>query len=666
MSPLTMLSILLAAATLPHQDLQREQEVRVISTRVWHLGDNSTPDWSEAPAEAEGGRVELEFEAQAFEGDGLLACRHGHVDDSWYLEINGTRIATLDKQQGYGEHFYSIPSGVIVDGKNSLVLSGDVPTDDITFGDLRYYPFGLRVLHDLRKVTAHVFDGAGNALPARVTIIDERGGLARLYFAERLHTAVREGVVYTADGEASFELPPGDYTIHAARGTEWSIDSATLSISGEQHDVRLELRRELDTTGFVAADTHIHTLTHSGHGDSSVEERMVTLAGEGVELAIATDHNHNTDYRPMQESMGLNAYFTPVVGNEVTTPIGHFNAFPLRTEDPVPPHDLHDVVKIVEGIRARGAKAVILNHPRWPDHERGPHGVHQLDHHSGDWVGEWACPFDAVELINSQTEELEPRLLFQDWFALLNRGERVFAVGSSDSHTVGGVVGQGRTYVESSTDDAANIDADEAAHNIAHGHSSISMGIFADLRNAGGSVMGETISPRALELRVSAPSWVRVRKLTIFANGTPIHTQALAPTLHGATLDRTFELPLTLDWPGHDYWMVALVEGDGVGGKFWPQINDYTLAATNPVFVDMDGNGSYSDPRALATQLLESGGTQPDFIAMLLGTVDDAVAVQLLRLTKVAYEAQARRAIEELAAGAAAKHPNLIEWLDDE
>ena len=100
-----------------------------------------------------------------------------------------------------------------------------------------------------------------------------------------------------------------------------------------------------------------------------------------------------------------------------------------------------------------GAKAVILNHPRWPAHDTGPHGVMELDHYSGDWIGSWKTTYDAVELINSQTEEPEPMLLFRDWFALLNRGENVYGVGSSDSHTVGGVVGQGRTYVMSSTDD---------------------------------------------------------------------------------------------------------------------------------------------------------------------------------------------------------------------
>ena len=56
------------------------------------------------------------------------------------------------------------------------------------------------------------------------------------------------------------------------------------------------IRREVPTPGYVACDTHVHTLTHSGHGDATDVERVVTLAGEGVELPVATDHNKQVDY----------------------------------------------------------------------------------------------------------------------------------------------------------------------------------------------------------------------------------------------------------------------------------------------------------------------------------------------------------------------------------
>ena len=644
-------------------------EAREISTRIWHLGDDDTPEWPEAPAKPDGTQVEVTFEGIAFPGEGLLVCTQRHVNNPWHLELNGQRFATLEAVEPLGEHYYTIPAGLIVDGTNRLVLVGDVPTDDITFGALAYFPEGFREHFDLRKVRVSVRGADGEGMPARVTLTDEAGALQRFFFAESPSTAVREGVAYTMDGQLSLEVPPGRYEVFAARGTEWSLAHKSLVVDGPAHEVGLQLRRELDTRGFVAADTHIHTLTHSGHGDSSVEERMVTLAGEGVELAIATDHNHNIDYRPTQEAMGLSRYFTPVVGNEVSTPVGHLNGFPLGSEDEVPAHDGTDIVEIVAGIRAKGALAVILNHPRWPSHEDSPHGDMQLDQETGDWTGNWACPFDAMELINSQTSELEPMLLFRDWFALMNRGERVSAVGSSDSHTVGGVVGQGRTYVRSSTDDPSAIDVEEAALNLANGHSSISMGIFVDARQGAESVLGETLrfpgedTSSLVDLRIAAPSWVHPTKLTVLANGKPIFTTMLARSATPQPFEELVRVPRDLAWPQHDFYLVAIVEGEGVGGAFWPQINDYTLAATNPMFFDVDGDGVCTNPRALATALLAKSGTEPAAVAGLLEQVDSAVAVQLLRQVRLAYLESAERAAASLADGARAKHPNLVEWL---
>ena len=46
---------------------------------------------------------------------------------------------------------------------------------------------------------------------------------------------------------------------------------------------------------------------------------MLTLAGEAIELPIATDHNKHIDYTDLAIELGVRKYFTPVIGNEVTT-----------------------------------------------------------------------------------------------------------------------------------------------------------------------------------------------------------------------------------------------------------------------------------------------------------------------------------------------------------
>jgi len=61
------------------------------------------------------------------------------------------------------------------------------------------------------------------------------------------------------------------------------------------------------TEGYVSSDTHVHTFTYSRHGDATIEERMLTLAGEGIELPIATDHNLQIDYEPVARAVGTGA-----------------------------------------------------------------------------------------------------------------------------------------------------------------------------------------------------------------------------------------------------------------------------------------------------------------------------------------------------------------------
>ena len=678
MPPLHLL-LSLFAAPLP-QDLPVDAPVETVTERVWHLGNDPTPEWPEAPTEPDGQRIELVFESEALAGEGLLIAQQRHVNNPWHLSLNGVALGSLETGDALRDVTYELPAGTLVDGPNTLVLEGDVPTDDITFGRLRLVRAGWRELLDLREVTVLVREGepgeAGTdeGLPARITVVRAGdGGLQRIFHGESLHTAVREGVIYTATGTATFELPAGRYEVYAARGTEWSMARTALELGGEDPGpvlVPLGLVRELDTTGFVACDTHVHTLTHSGHGDSSVEERLVTLAGEGVELAIATDHNHNTDYAPLQREMELEPWFTPVVGNEVTTPIGHLNAFPLDPDDPVPPYELHDIVTIVDGIRLAGAEAVILNHPRWPSHTDSPHGHLHLDHASGDWVGSWACPFDALELINSQTEEPEPLLLFRDWFALLNRGERLTAVGSSDSHTVGGVVGAGRTYLMVDDSDVAAIDVSAAAAALREGRSSISMGIVVDARlpeeEGGGSILGTVQPPRQTELVVQAPSWVTPWRMRLFANGQELAVVELEDQDPARGFQAVVRPSFDWAWPWHDFHMVAIVEGDGVEGPFWPQLNDYTLAATNPVWFDVDGDGVWRSPDETAAAIAAEVGLEEAALREAVQTVDDAVAVQLLKLARTEHRARTEdrvrveRLLDELADG----RPGVEAWVE--
>ena len=648
----------------------QERPGRMLDAKLHHLGNDATPDWKEAAREPEGTRLDVRFTSRANTGEWLIFVRQRSVDNTWRLKANGVEIALLRSGAELVERAYAVPKGSFKEGENVLSFEPDVPTDDVVLGEVRLVEQSLRELYHLQPLRFRVTDDHGAPLPARITLIAADGSRPPIYYAESATTAAREGVLYTANGEAACEVPAGTYTTFATRGPEWSLSQVALTTAaGATPLAEHVLRRELDTRGFVAADTHIHTLQFSGHGDASALERQVTLAGEGVELAIATDHNHNTDYGPFQREAGVTPFYTAVCGNEVTTEIGHFNAFPLDPREPVPPYKSLDIVTIVAGIRARGARVVILNHPRWPNHDDSPFGHHHLDHLLGRFDPPLELPVDATEMINATTEEQEPLLLFRDWFSLLNRGVRIFAVGSSDSHTVGEPVGQGRTSVTSASDDPAAIDVAAACDALKNGRTSISMGCFVTVAVDGRSAMGSSFerssdsAPFEFDVRVQAPSWVRARRATVFVNGLAELVLDVRANEDGATDDmQHVSLPLASK---NDAWIVVVVQGDGISTPAWPQVNPYTLAATNPMFVDRDGGG-YSSPAAMAAAFAPKA--TDDSMRARLATLDATHALHFiaawaaeLRSNGIADPELRRRCTE--VAGAHASHEAVAELL---
>ncbi len=648
-----------------------------LDPRMHHLGNEKTPEWSEAPAEPEPGPLVVAFESRANEGEWLLEATARDVDDEWAVELNGRRLGLLKRGSRKLETSrFAVPAGAVLAGRNELRLAPRDPNEDITVGRFALLETSLREALRLGRVDVSVVDAATKRpLPVRLTVTDSKGALVELHYAQAPSTAVRLGIAYSGDGAATIELPEGRYAIWASRGMEWSCATTEVEIAaGAARHVALELAREVDTTGWIAADTHVHTLTYSGHGDSSVEERMVTLAGEGVELAVATDHNHQTDYRPVQEKLALSSWFTPVVGNEVTTDNGHMNAFPLPPGKDVPPFKESDWAKLVAGIRAKGAKVVILNHPRWPEKGKDPLTSFGFDNVSGERRVPQSFTFDCLELVNSDAPTQPWEFVLPAWYALLNRGERFTGVGASDSHHVGVIVGQGRTYVPSATDDPARIDVDDACRQFKEGRVSVSLGMFAAIEIAGRG-MGETIDAVGGEndavealVRVRHPSWVAPEQLELVVDGVTVASEPLAPAREGdgpCAIERRVSVKL----PAHDCWIVAVAAGAKVTAPFWAMSQPRAVALTNPIFVERDGVAGWSSARATAERLLAHEGGDADGaesvkrrLAALLPRVDDAVAVQALELARDELRRLAQEELEELAAHSGGERTALRDW----
>jgi hypothetical protein len=489
--------------------------------------------------------------------------------------------------------------------------------------------------------------GSGQLLPCRLTVLDADGKLATVEPEKAPWIACRPGVIYTGTGEAAFTLAPGRYTLQATRGPEYGLATRPLIAGAEPVSVELRLAHEVDTSGYISCDTHVHTMTYSGHGDCTIEERMATIAGEGIELAIATDHNHHTDYRAAARVTQTESRFTPAIGNEVTTRVGHFNAFPILPGSPPPDFRLTDRKALLAGIRATpGVRVVILNHPS-DDHDgfipTDPRRFHPASGESRDG-NPW--DFDGIEVVNSAALQSDYMRPYRDWFALLNRGYRMAGIGASDSHDVNRfIVGQARTYVASRAARPDQIDLQEVCENILAGRVLVSMGLFAEVWVDDRYRVGDLATGRSAQMkvriRVQGPRWIAADRIDLYADGERIASRAV---VHPSTAVVKADVTLTLPRPPHDAWLVAIASGPGVDKPYWPIPRPYqprradweprVIGSTSPVRIDGDGDGRYSSPLDFARRLVDADGSAPDRLMEALRPFDTAVAVQAASLCR--------------------------------
>lgn len=627
--------------------------VRVLDAGRYHLGTEGFPEWQEfAGKKPHGRRLEIYFEAQRNEAEQTLLLRQRDVKQGWQVQLNGRRLGSLVTQETPLVHALAVPPAALRDGTNILAILPPTAVDDIVVGEVRLLPAPLKEALTQAMLNVRVSDSdTKTSLPCRLTIVDTEGALAALLpgTTNQTELAARPGVIYTRDGSASAGLLPGTYTVFASRGFEFSVvTQAVTLVAGRTQAVALTIRRAVTTHGWVAADTHIHTLTKSKHGDATEDERMLTIAGEGIELAVATDHNVHADYTEAAQRTRLSNRFTSVIGNEVTTKAGHFNAFPIQSGSPVPDFSQTNWPALLKGIRATpGVQVITLNHPRDLHSGFVPLGAANFNPISGAALRDQEFSFDGLEVITSAAMQSDIMLLFRDWFALLNHGHRITALGSSDTHDVSRfILGQGRTYVRCADTNPAAIKVDDACRSLREGRALVSFGLLANI------VVNDRFGVGDLALRgqrgvtavvtVLGPAWVQADKIELFANGVKVAEQRLSP-VRGTTKAR---VPFKLPRLKHDVHLVAIASGPGVTAPFWetprpyqPSSKTFTprvLGATNPVWVDVDGDGKFTCARDYAEQLVKRHGTDAAKLFPALAAYDEPVAAQAASLCHAA------------------------------
>lgn len=438
-----------------------------------------------------------------------------------------------------------------------------------------------------------VDDATGDTIPGRLLVVGTHPAFPdqRVFETyDRLDGVVRSQHAVVGTSTGTLADPPlflpagGTYRIYASRGTEWS--SATADFSGTADgSVTLHLRHVIDTTGYLAAEFHVHQV---GSPDSPVGsmERVRSALSAGVELFAVTDHDVVSDLQPLVEELAADDLLRVVPGIEITPfPYGHFNAYPLerqasanggavdwgrgRTGFAMTPGEIFDAA------RARGARLVEVNHPRGTGalgtfqqyfdranlkydfaartitgdfaHAEVPNSYLRLPDESL-----WNDGFNVLEVWNGfgmadtdgdgvrEIQSLD-RVL-RDWFDMLSMGYYVAPVGNSDTHSsVSDPLGMPRNYVRVPDDTGAALASGDAVGEVmktlegtaAARDLVITNGPMIAVTSNAMPAIGRQVAAAGgtvtLEVTVTAPEWADFDTLEVFANATP-DTPVFDPT----------------------------------------------------------------------------------------------------------------------------------------
>lgn len=482
----------------------------------------------------------------------------------------------------------------------TVTAEGRAPVDPFPIPATLEGPFDLS-LGPAGGLCMDIGDTEGNSLPAKVWLM-QKGTVTHRF--------------YTTTVIQCRAVPPGDYHVVVSRGFEYGTFETDVTIpANENWTLVADLERVIDTTGWMSVDTHTHGYASPDATVTDVE-RVLTAAAEGLDVVVATDHEAVSDWHPAIEAAFLTGRLATVAGQEVTAPIPEHTTMlgcdprpDLGRGGNVPWYGL-DIAQIYDQSRARGARIVGLNHPRgngyltmiqWNRLAGAPGLADPSRIGLPSDARLWTWDFDIIEMMNGPqdpfTSPSNPSRtgLFDDWASFLNHGHRITAVGGSDVHGLERP-GTPRTYFASSTDDPTDFDPEDLYAALKAGRAQISTGAFATVTINGTATLGDTITDTDgtvdLGIRIQAMPAVEITGFKVYVNCDQV--AAVAATDPDGPVKYDDTVPLEID---ADAYVVVM----GFGSKTMPLgLRDVGVTvprfATNPIFVDADGDGFWTAP----------------------------------------------------------------------
>ena len=190
------------------------------------------------------------------------------------------------------------------------------------------------------------------------------------------------------------------------------------------------------------------------------------------------------------------------------------------------------------------------------------------------------------------------------WLQMLNMGYRIPGVVNTDAHYNFHGSGWLRNYLKANADDPAQLRLADLIQATERGNVVMTNGPYLEVTamasGARTAIAGEDIiaddGEVRFQVRVQCPNWLDINRIQLFINGVPLPEQNFTRRTHGELFGEQvvkFEqtLPLKLDADAHVI-VAAAGEGLSLGPVAGPSHeNDIPVAVTNPIFVDVDGDG---------------------------------------------------------------------------
>ncbi len=486
------------------------------------------------------------------------------------------------------------------------------------------------------RVQASIVDGDNKPIAAKVQFLPT-GETPLPDFGPDSAISAIKNVVYCANGQFEQAIAPGKYQALISHGPEYDADTQDIEIRpGQLVQLKSSLKRTVITHGWISSDFHSHS-SPSGDNVSHQTGRVLNLLAEHIEFAPCTEHNRIDTYEDDLLLLKATGAMATCTGMELTgspLPINHQNAFPLHRhehhQDGGGPTTDADPVKQIERLAlwdSSSSKVVQTNHPNIPQIL----GDRDLDGKADEGFRGMLGWMDVIEvhppegIFNFPTAELAAKEKSQNpmfyWLQLLNLGYRIPGVVNTDAHYNFHGSGWLRNYMESSTDNPAEIQIDDLIHSAEHGHMVMTTGPFLEsqvrVRRDGADeyyTSGDDVAMQGQKAKlwmcVQCPNWFDVNRVQVFANGRPLPEMNFTRKTHPDKFsERNVRFETEIDLPKFDidtHLIVATIgEGLTLGPVMGPEKGKMIpCAVANPIFLDVDGSGFKANRDDLGVPLM--------------------------------------------------------------